>query len=362
MSVASRFLTKTLGWMSCLKVNIDGDRTAGEYLSTDQGAPNSNSKSLLSFFAIHALELSAPATPVLLEHNAPAIPSGWLQLSGHPKSIAPLANGIVRKRVSGPDDAEVLAYRQLAVDSHGCKVVPKFLGIHQLQGEHFIELQDLLHGFQDPNVMDIKVGFRTFCENEVSNTALRADLYQKMIAVDPSAPTAEEHQQKAITKLRYMLFRENMSSSQEKGFRIEALKMKGRSPVTDMKTVKSSSDIQATISHFANGRKTVIKDILKRLKQMRTMIQKSEFFQRHQVIGSSIFIVYDNHKVGVWLIDFAKALPLPEGVKVDHRRRWALGNCEEGLLYGFDELIHTFEDVYRSYQLAASESRKLNRR
>lgn len=62
--------------------NIESDRTAAEYL-VDQGAPNN--KSLLSFFAINALELSAPASPVLLERNAPAIPSGWLQLSGHPK-------------------------------------------------------------------------------------------------------------------------------------------------------------------------------------------------------------------------------------------------------------------------------------
>ncbi|XP_053694083.1 inositol-trisphosphate 3-kinase A isoform X1 [Sabethes cyaneus] len=343
--------------------NIDGaDRAAAEYLSVDQKVANSNSKSLLSFFAINALELSAPASPVLLQQNAPAIPSGWLQLSGHPKSIASMANGIVRKRVSGADDAEVLAYRYLSADSYGAKVAPKFLGVRHLQGEHFIELQDLLHGFQDPNVMDIKMGFRTFSENEVSNTKLREDLYKKMIAVDPNAPTAEEHQRKAITKLRYMLFRENMSSSQEKGFRIEALKMRGCSPITDLKTVKSSHAIKDTITHFIDGRKVVLKDLLKRLKQMRTLIEKSEFFRQHQVVGSSIFIVYDNHKVGAWLIDFAKALPLPEGVRVDHRSRWGLGNCEEGLLYGFDELIQTLEEIYKACPPAVSESRRFYRR
>ncbi|XP_055639929.1 inositol-trisphosphate 3-kinase homolog isoform X2 [Toxorhynchites rutilus septentrionalis] len=350
-----------MGLLSCLlKKNIKvADRTAAEYL-TDQGAPNN--KSLLNFFAINALELSAPASPVLLEQNAPAIPSGWLQLSGHPKSIAPAANGIVRKRVPSPNDAEVLAYRLLSIDPHASKMVPKFIGMHQLEGEHFIELQDLLQGFHDPNVMDIKVGFRTFSENEVSNTTLREDLYKKMISVDPSAPTAEEHQRKAITKLRYMLFRENMSSSQEKGFRIEAMKMRGCSPVTDMKTVKSGVDIEETVAHFVNGRKSVIKDMIKRLKHMRTSIEKSEFFQRHQVVGSSIFIVYDDHKVGVWLIDFAKALPLPENVKIDHRTRWTPGNCEEGLLFGFDEVIRVLEDVLQSCQRAASNGRKSHRR
>uniref|UniRef100_A0A453YUX6 Kinase n=1 Tax=Anopheles gambiae TaxID=7165 RepID=A0A453YUX6_ANOGA len=330
--------------------NIEAERTATEYL-VDQGVPTANAnKSLLSFLAINALELSAPASPVLLECNAPTVPPGWLQLSGHPKSIAPLANGIVRKRISGPNDTELLAYRQLMVDPHAIKVVPKFLGVHQVAGEHFIDLHNMLHGFTEPNVMDIKMGFRTFTESEVSNTALREDLYQKMIAVDPSAPSAEEHARQAITKLRYMQFRENMSSTQEKGFRIEALRMRGCSPVTDLKTIKTDHQIRTTIGHFVNGRRSIAKDILKRLRQMRTLIEKSEFFQRHQVLGSSVFIVYDDHQVGVWLIDFAKALPLPLGTKVTHRRRWQMGNCEEGLLHGFDELIRTMEAVQQQAQ------------
>uniref|UniRef100_A0A182UE84 Kinase n=1 Tax=Anopheles melas TaxID=34690 RepID=A0A182UE84_9DIPT len=264
--------------------------------------------------------------------------------------IAPLANGIVRKRISGPNDTELLAYRQLMVDPHAIKVVPKFLGVHQVAGEHFIDLHNMLHGFTEPNVMDIKMGFRTFTESEVSNTALREDLYQKMIAVDPSAPSADEHARQAITKLRYMQFRENMSSTQEKGFRIEALRMRGCSPVTDLKTIKTDHQIRTTIGHFVNGRRSIAKDILKRLRQMRTLIEKSEFFQRHQVLGSSVFIVYDDQQVGVWLIDFAKALPLPPGTKVTHRRRWQMGNCEEGLLHGFDELIRTMEAVQQQAQ------------
>lgn len=244
----------------------------------------------------------------------------------------------------------MVAYRLLSADSHASKIVPKFIGMHHHQGKHFIELQDLLQGFQDPNVMDIKVGFRTFSENEVSNTVFRADLYNKMISVDPNAPTQEENGRKAITKLRYMLFREKMSSSQELGFRIEALKIRGCSPVTDMKKVKSEFDIKDTFLKFVNGRRSVVKEMLKRLKNMRAQIEKSEFFQRHEVVGSSIFIVYDDHKVGIWLIDFAKALPLPENVQIDHRSRWTLGNCEEGLLFGFDEVIRVLESVLLSCQ------------
>lgn len=252
---------------------------------------------------------------------------------------------MVRKRIPSATDSEAIAYRGISKDACASKIVPRFFGVRDVNGESYLELQDLLHGFKDPTVMDIKMGRRTFLESEVSNGALRGDLYDKMMAVDASAPTPQEHQLKAVTKLRYMLFREQMSSSQSKGFRIEALKMKGSSPVTDLKTVKSDSDVYETIAHFLRGKRSVAKELLKRLRQIRSIVEKSEFFQSHEIVGSSIFIVYDEDHANAWLIDFAKSRKLADNVRVDHRKQWVPGNCEEGLLHGVDELIRIFEDV-----------------
>lgn len=49
--------------------------------------------------------------------------------------------------------------------------------------------------------------FRTFLESEVKNPVLRKDLYEKMVKVDPNAPTEEEKAEEAVTKLRYMQVR-----------------------------------------------------------------------------------------------------------------------------------------------------------
>ena len=57
------------------------------------------------------------------------------------------------------------------------------------------------------------MGTRTFLESEVQNKTLRADLYKKMYAIDPNAFTDQENCDQAITKLRYMQFREEQSSS-----------------------------------------------------------------------------------------------------------------------------------------------------
>lgn len=57
------------------------------------------------------------------------------------------------------------------------------------------------------------------------------------------------------------------------------------------------------------------------------------------MIGSSILIIYDDEKAGVWMIDFAKTVPVPEGVSITHREPWVLGNHEEGFLTGVDNLI-----------------------
>lgn len=338
-------------------ISVDSENLAEFLTNRDLLLPNK--MSLLKFLAINALELSAPAAPVLLQQGSNKT-NGWVQLSGHPESIVPAATGIVRKRVSGPNDSEVKAYMSISADTYASKLVPKFLGVQEIQGECHIELQDLLHGFKEPSVIDIKMGCRTFLESEVTNKTLRPDLYKKMMAVDSSAPTEEEHKQQAITKLRYMLFREKMSSSQSKGFRIEALRIRGNEAVNDLKTLQSTNQIQDTIQHFLNGRKTTTKDITKRLKSMRNLMEKSEFFRTHEIVGSSVFIVYDDEKIGAWLIDFAKSRELPSGVTVNHRKQWAPGNCEEGLLRGMDELIKVFEDVYETQ--TKSDFRKCHRR
>ena len=174
---------------------------------------------LLELLAFKSLELSAPATDVILKSR----PNNWVQLSGHEDSFVLAGPGTVWKR--SIDKTEVRAYEALMQDTMS-EMVPKFFRDVKYKGDNFIEIEDLLYEFKDAAIMDIKMGTRTFLESEVQNTKARHDLYDKMVKIDPSAPTEQEHSEKAVTKLTYMKFREELSSSSNLGFRIEGFKVR----------------------------------------------------------------------------------------------------------------------------------------
>ncbi|XP_063972740.1 inositol-trisphosphate 3-kinase homolog isoform X2 [Diachasmimorpha longicaudata] len=296
----------------------------------------------LKFLALHALDLTAPASDVLLKNRL----KSWFQLSGHPDVFAPAGPGTVwKRRTGGAENTERTVYEALSKDKQLSCYVPQFYREVEYKGDTFIELQDLLFGFDEPHVMDIKLGTRTFLESEVSTTVLRADLYDKMIAINPNAPTTTEHKTKTVTKMRYMQFREEQSSTWSHGFRIEAMKLPGGPPITDLKTVRSHESVTDTMRLFLGDNQSVCKMLLEKLRDLVATIEVSPYFQTHEVIGSSIFMIYDKEKVGVWLIDFAKTYPVPDGKRLNHRTPWVEGNHEEGLLFGLDNLISMLEEI-----------------
>lgn len=46
-----------------------------------------------------------------------------------------------------------------------------------------------------------------------------------MMSTSPNAPTEREHREKGVSKVRYLQWRDTISSTAEYGFRIEAIKV-----------------------------------------------------------------------------------------------------------------------------------------
>jgi len=218
-----------------------------------------------------------------------------------------------------------------------------------LSSLEFIQLQDCLSSFTLPSVMDCKIGVRTYLEEELAKAKekqkLRKDMYEKMIAVDPNAPSAKEHEWKGVTKPRYMVWRETISSTATLGFRIEGVKKSDGSSSKDFKTTKEKEDILKAFKNFISGSTATAQQYLDRLVQIRRELNSSEFFKTHELIGSSLLFVHDSQKAGVWLIDFGKTVSVPEGLSIDHKSPWEVGNHEDGYLIGIENLILLFGDL-----------------
>uniref|UniRef100_A0AAQ4QD13 Kinase n=1 Tax=Gasterosteus aculeatus aculeatus TaxID=481459 RepID=A0AAQ4QD13_GASAC len=108
--------------------------------------------------------------------------------------------------------------------------VPGYHGDVEKDGQKYNQMEDLLAEFDFPCVMDCKMGVRTYLEEELTKArkkpSPRPDMYQKMVEVEPEAPTPEETLQKVVTKPRYMQWRETISSTATLGFRIEGVKVR----------------------------------------------------------------------------------------------------------------------------------------
>eukprot|EP00049_Salpingoeca_infusionum_P023043 m.10079 g.10079 ORF g.10079 m.10079 type:complete len:378 (-) comp5525_c0_seq1:322-1455(-) len=265
----------------------------------------------------------------------------FIQLSGH-KGDFVAGQGVIYKRANSN---ERQAFEALMGDPLRAAVPLYFKPVKLWDDndelQEFLELQDLCSSFSEPCLMDVKMGVRTFQEQEVSKTKLRPDLLQKMIKLDPSEPT-EEEKEHGITKARYMMFREGLSSTCTLGFRVEAIQKNGQPAVSDFQRVREEGDVKRVLGSFLPDdrvlRATVRKKLLATMTELLSTLIESPFMKHHELIGSSLLFIYDKTgKAGVWMIDFGKTSKCDWALK--HDVPWKMGTREDGYLIGFQNLF-----------------------
>ncbi|KAG7470610.1 hypothetical protein MATL_G00115610 [Megalops atlanticus] len=267
----------------------------------------------------------------------------WVQLAGHAGNFQAGENGKLLKKYC---ECEQQCLQKLMGDSLR-PFVPGYYGVVQRDEQDYNLMDDLLADFDSPSIMDCKMGSRTYLEEELvkarERPRLRKDMYEKMVAVDPGAPTPEEHAQQAVLKPRYMQWRETLSSTATLGFRIEGIKKADGTCNTNFKKTKHREQVMQALKDFVDGNTKILRSYLQRLEELRSELEKSEFFRTHEVVGSSLLFVHDGtEQARVWMIDFGKTVPLPSPLTLDHRTPWVEGNREDGYLWGLDNLIGIF--------------------
>lgn len=266
--------------------------------------------------------------------------SPWVQVVGHAGNFQTGSDGKLLKKYCACEQ-ECL---QRLMEDVLRPFVPGYHGLTQRDEQDYNLMDDLLAYFDSPCIMDCKMGSRTYLEEELKkackNPQPRKDMYEKMVAVEPEAPTPEERAQQAVLKTRYMQWRETLSSTATMGFRIEGIKKSDGTCNTNFKRTKHRDEVMHALEDFVDHNLSVLKSYLQRLKELRVQLEKSDFFKAHEVVGSSLLFVHDHSgRAGVWMIDFGKTVPVPPPLTLDHRSPWVEGNREDGYLWGLDNFI-----------------------
>jgi len=263
----------------------------------------------------------------------------WVQAAGHQGSfVEGNKKGTVLKKYSMQEEE---CYKELMQDNL-MRVVPRFFKTVEIDGEKYMELCCCLSDFKDPSIMDIKMGVCTFVEAEVSLTKQRYDLYERMIKEDPNSTTEEENRTQSVTKLRYLDWRDQRSSSRSLGFRVDGLIQNGE-PNNDFKSLKTQEEISDLFKSFFNNTKIKIK-YLQRLQEIKSLCMKSSFFQRHQLIGTSLLFVNDENHGNIWMIDFGKSYK----AELENNREMDFSRRENGYLTGLNNIISIIESILES--------------
>lgn len=263
------------------------------------------------------------------------------------------------------DEAEFRAYSSLAGDYKEDTIhayLPSFHGVCQFGGSEFLSIGNLLEGFTNPKVMDVKIGTRTFLEAEAQNTKLRQDLFAKMVAQYPAEVCSHEHEAKAVTKHRWMDVHDRKSTTRSLGYRIGGVagyNKKDTSEANDQfKLIHTESHTCEAFHGFVKEVATeapmnagrIARALMDRLCQLRSALELSKFFASHECIGTSILLVADaSGRTGAFWIDFAKTQPLNEGISITHREVWKAGSHEDGVLHGMDHMITAWSCVTQMF-------------
>ncbi|XP_056118908.1 inositol-trisphosphate 3-kinase C [Rhinichthys klamathensis goyatoka] len=280
-------------------------------------------------------------TPVAVKKRSP-----WVQVVGHAGNFQMGSDGRLLKKFC---ECEQQCFLQLMSDSLQ-PFVPAYYGVTQRDEQDYNLMDDLLADFDSPCIMDCKMGSRTYLEEELEKAREcpqpRKDMYEKMIAVEPNAPTADERARQAVLKTRYMQWRETLSSTATLGFRIEGIKKSDGTCNTNFKRTKYKDEVIQTLEDFVDNNMLILRSYQQRLKELRGVLEKSDFFKAHEVVGSSLLFVHDlTGKAGIWMIDFGKTVPLPPPLTLDHRSPWVEGNREDGYLWGLDNFIDILTNI-----------------
>jgi len=261
------------------------------------------------------------------------------------------------------DNTELSVYTHLAEHATDPirEFVPEFHGVHQDGEQKFIRIANLLHDFQHPRVMDVKIGCRTQLESERHCSKSRPDLFERMQLLYPEELSPVEVEARSVTKHRWMSTRDKCSTIKPLSFRVDGVTGYGRERSMSSEDLTSMRSMEDTIRVFRAFAEEAVREsisdanavqpsvvaegVRSKLVRLRDAMRASDFVAHHEFIGTSVLIVADGTRTDIFWIDFAKT----HGVtgSLTHRGSCHLRIHQDGIIHGLENLIVAWTRVSR---------------
>ena len=169
-----------------------------------------------------------------------------IRCSGHELHFSRLSEGMLVKQT---EPVEKDAYASLMGSKALAPFAARVFRAVDRPSHVLLYMEDLTSAYDEPCVMDIKMGTRTFQENVADETKRRPDMTGKILKEHESDPTlagevpesnlSQDELDNGVTKFRYMQFREQATTSCKHGWRIEGIHLQAGGVPTKVKVPKS---------------------------------------------------------------------------------------------------------------------------
>ena len=231
---------------------------------------------------------------------------------------------------------------------------------------HEIHMQDLVAAMTVPCALSLLMGTRTITPDDFTpeRNQMKPKLLASMLAIAPDGPTEEEKSAGAISRMRYLRFLDESTSTASLGFRIDAAKtvigpagadsQPEKLPLPNGLTLaklREEADISTAFGVFLRNDAALAKAFLQKLEALASALNRSAFFPRHAFLRTTLLMVFDDtartSKVELKMMNFGDAYALPAGEQLDHTAAWdgSATSHADGYLIGVQSLIRILKDL-----------------
>ena len=233
--------------------------------------------------------------------------------------------------------------------------------------QYEIRMQDLAAEMKRPCALSLLMGSRTPVPDDFDlsrpSAAPRSDLYGRLLALDPSAPSRYERSTGGVTLLRYLQFIDEQTSTASLGFRLDACKTLVDGELVSvplpagrtLETLRSEQDVSAALTMFLQHDAGIARNALLKLENMAAAIVRSTVFARKCLLRSNLLLVYDDatrENVELKMLNFGFSYSLADEQTSAHDVPWdgSATSHEDGYLLGIRSLIRLMRSIVKDLE------------